>query len=97
MTTNTPSHMSKSPKATVDYIPQILFIGSSGVGKTTLIGKLTGVELDPKSSKPTLKLDYVDKHLEIGAPPKQETLNVRFYDLRFDMNQSPPSILRSVI
>ena len=64
------------------------------MGKTTLIAKLTGIEMNEAASKPTLKLDFVDKKLTIGAPPKQETLNVRFYDQRFDMNQSPPSILR---
>ena len=90
--------MSNRPKETVDYIPQILFIGNSGVGKTTLIGKLAGIETDDFiCSRPTLKLDFVDKYLNIGAPPNQETLKARLYDLRFDMNQSPPSILRYLL
>ena len=86
--------MSTVAKATVSYIPQILFIGNSGVGKTTLIGKVTGFDFDPTSSKPTLGYDFVEKQLKIGAPPRQDTVKVRCYDQQFDMSQSPPSILR---
>ena len=76
------------------YIPNIIFVGNSKVGKTTLIGKISGHYVDANSSKPTIKSDFVVKQFTIGRSSHQVKLDVRLYDQQFELAGSPPSIMR---
>ena len=76
------------------YTPNILFVGNSRVGKTTLIGKMSGHYVDTKISKPTIKSDFVRKNFTIGKPTNHVTLEARLYDQQFDLAGSPRSIMR---
>ncbi|KAI6660669.1 Ras-related protein Rab-9B [Oopsacas minuta] len=76
------------------YTPYIQFVGCNGVGKTTLIGKLSGHDVNTENTKPTIKSDYVNKQLIIGSGQDRRDVNVRLYDQQFDMFASPRSIFR---
>ena len=76
------------------YRPNILFLGNSRVGKTTLIGRMSGHDVYAKSSKPTIRSDFVVKNFTIGRPPKHVELEARLHDLQFDLAGSPPSVMR---
>ena len=76
------------------HTPHILFVGDTGVGKTTLIGSMSGHYLDPKATKPTIKSDFVAKQFTIGGSSNRMTLDAKLFDQQFEMRGSPPSIMR---
>ena len=77
-----------------DYIPQILFVGKGRVGKSSLIRKVSGKEIDVSSTNASIGGDYVEKIIPVGVHPQQQLRKTRIFDQQFDMGGSPNSILR---
>eukprot|EP00800_Vazella_pourtalesii_P009864 TRINITY_DN2475_c0_g2_i1.p1 TRINITY_DN2475_c0_g2~~TRINITY_DN2475_c0_g2_i1.p1 ORF type:complete len:103 (-),score=16.84 TRINITY_DN2475_c0_g2_i1:70-378(-) len=90
------SGSSSTTEAIPGHIPQILFVGKSQVGKSSLIRKVSGREIDRTRTSASIGEDYVEKSIKLGRHPKQQLRKIRLFDQPFDMGGSPTSILRCV-